>query len=77
VTRLPQISGKELVKILGRVHFVVIKQTGSHIKLARKTATGTETLTVPNHKTIKKGTLHGILKYAGLSSNDVLKNRKR
>lgn len=75
MTGTPQISGKDLVKILHKIGFDVIKQTGSHIKLAYKTPTGTETVIVPNHKTIKKGTLHSILRHTKVSIHDIQKLR--
>lgn len=58
--KLPQISGQELVKRLVANGFIFISQKGSHIKLRR----GATTIIVPNHKEIKRGTLHHIIKLA-------------
>ncbi len=35
--KLPQISGKELIKILRKFGFVVTRQKGSHIRLEKNT----------------------------------------
>jgi len=64
-------SGSQLVKALHRSGFVVDHQRGSHIflhNLERNIS-----VIVPNHKELKKGTLHNILKKAGLSQEDLKK----
>ncbi len=71
--KLPQISGIELIKILRHHGFVVTRQKGSHIRLEKNTPIETIKLTVPNHKNLKKGTLHQILKTAGLKLEDMVK----
>ncbi len=70
--KLPQISGIELIKKLRRHGFVVTRQKGSHIRLEKNTPEGIIKITVPNHPTLKKGTLHRILKDAGLEVQDIL-----
>ncbi|OHB76896.1 MAG: hypothetical protein A2Z34_10190 [Planctomycetes bacterium RBG_16_59_8] len=58
-------SGKEVVKALRRAGFAVDHQRGSHIfmhNLGKNIS-----VVVPAHRELKKGTLHGILKKAGLS----------
>lgn len=73
--RLPVVSGKETVKALNKIGFVVAKQEGSHIKLTRTTELGgRQTVIVPNHKSIKSGTLkNGILKSISLSVEEFIK----
>ena len=64
-------SGKQVVKALHRVGFIVDHQRGSHIflhNLERNIS-----VIVPNHKELRKGTLHSIIKKADLSL-DELKN---
>jgi predicted RNA binding protein YcfA (HicA-like mRNA interferase family) len=70
--KLPQLSGVELVKKLQRFGFVVVRQRGSHIRLEKNTFEGIIKVTVPAHKVLKKGTLHHIIKDAGLKVEDVL-----
>jgi len=53
-------SGRELVKALHRIGFVVDHQRGSHIFLHNLEKN--ISIVVPNHKEIKKGTLNSILK---------------
>ncbi|MGA9993638.1 MAG: type II toxin-antitoxin system HicA family toxin [Thiobacillaceae bacterium] len=66
--KLPHLSGAEVIKILARMGFLVVRQSGSHIIL-RKGNTG---CVVPNHKELKTGTLAGILRQAGVSVEDFL-----
>ncbi len=68
----PQISGLELIKKLRYFGFVVVRQKGSHIRLEKNTLGSTIKLTVPNHPTLKTGTLHRILKDAGLQVEDII-----
>lgn len=70
--KLPSISGKEVVKALKKIGFESISQKGSHIKLQRiRENCYTETVIVPNHKVVRKGTLrNGILKPINLSVQD-------
>lgn len=65
--KLPQISGKNLVKALIKDGWIKHSQRGGHVKMAKSFQIGRETLIIPQHKVIKKGTLSTILKDAGIS----------
>lgn len=68
MSNVPQVSGKQIVKALEKVNFTVSRQRGSHIRLVRIQREVKQLITVPNHKTIRKGTLvNGILKPINLS----------
>ncbi|MCD6407874.1 type II toxin-antitoxin system HicA family toxin [bacterium] len=58
---LPVVSGRELVKFLGKLGYQVIRQKGSHVRLKKDTPSGTHYITIPSHKIIAKGTLNDIL----------------
>jgi len=68
--KLPRISGRECLAALQKMGFAVARQKGSHIVLRR----GSTGCVVPNHKEIRVGTLSGILKQAGVSVEDFIKN---
>lgn len=70
--KLPQISGKSLVKALKRDGWEEISQKGSHLKLSKHHEFGKITVIVPMHHIIKKGTLNGILKDANVSREKLL-----
>ncbi len=62
MTRLPRdISGQELCKALEKFFaYKVTRQTGSHIRLTTA-VNGEHHVTVPNHSSIRLGTLAGIV----------------
>ncbi len=67
--RLPVVTGSELIRALERIGFVVARQRGSHVQVRRTNPDGTiTTFPVPVHsgQTLKRGTLMGILRKAGL-----------
>ena len=64
------VSGPETTKALKRLGFVVTRQVGSHIRMAK----GSIHATVPNHKTICPKTLQTVLRQAGVSLEDFLNN---
>jgi predicted RNA binding protein YcfA (HicA-like mRNA interferase family) len=63
--KLKILSGQEIVKIFVSVGFVVVAQRGSHIKLTRVNAGNSrQTLTIPNHDELDKGTIKAIYRQA-------------
>ncbi|MCH7978254.1 MAG: type II toxin-antitoxin system HicA family toxin [Acidobacteria bacterium] len=60
---LPILSGKELVRILGKVGYREVRQRGSHIRLS---CPGRKPVTVPNYKSIDRSLLRKILRDARL-----------
>jgi predicted RNA binding protein YcfA (HicA-like mRNA interferase family) len=62
--KLPRdLSGSDVVKALGRMGFVVMRQEGSHIRLEK----GSFGVTVPNHRTLVPKTLQSIMRQAGVT----------
>jgi predicted RNA binding protein YcfA (HicA-like mRNA interferase family) len=64
------ISGKQAIKILQENGFVVSRQRGSHVVLIKRHGSNKRITVVPLHKELKKGTIRGIAKLAGLESKD-------
>ncbi|HUI01357.1 MAG TPA: type II toxin-antitoxin system HicA family toxin [Nitrososphaerales archaeon] len=60
-------SWRDVVKVLGKLGFVVKRQSGSHLILEH--ADGRWTV-VPRHDPIKLGTVKSILEDVGLSKED-------
>ncbi|KKW22534.1 MAG: hypothetical protein A2W52_00245 [Candidatus Taylorbacteria bacterium RIFCSPHIGHO2_02_49_25] len=61
---LKNLKAKEVVKIFHSFGFEPLGQKGSHIKLRRISISGKQTLLIPNHDPISKGTLKEIFKQA-------------
>ena len=70
MSRIPIVSGKATIRTLAKIGYYIRSQKGSHVHLRHPTK---RALTIPNHKTIAKGTLRAILKEAELSITDFLK----
>ena len=63
--KLRVLSGKEVMRILSKFGFEAASQRGSHVKLRRVLQDGTkQTLTVPLHEELDKGTLKAIIRQA-------------
>jgi len=69
VSRLPVVSGRELVRALERIGFALDRQKGSHLVLYR--ADPPTTVSVPDHRELDRGTLRALLRHAGLSPNEL------
>ncbi|MGC8491513.1 MAG: type II toxin-antitoxin system HicA family toxin [Syntrophobacteraceae bacterium] len=60
--RIPrEVSGEELVKLLGKLGYEPTRQTGSHARLTCITEKGKHHITIPQHTAIRIGTLNNIL----------------
>ena len=66
MSKLPVVSGRDVVKAFGKVGYRLDHQTGSHMIL-RHESPPFRRLTVPDHKTLAKGTLRAIIREAGLT----------
>ena len=69
--KLPRVEGREVVRALERAGFERRRQKGSHVHLRR--AADQRRVTVPVHvgKTLPPGTLHGILRDAGIDVEEL------
>ena len=72
MTKLPVLSGKDVLSILESIGYYVRDQKGSHVHLRHPIR---KPLTIPNHKEIARGTLRQIIKDAGLSVEEFLRLR--
>lgn len=73
MAKLPQLTGAEVVRRLKRLGFVEDHCKGGHVVLRHPVSNAVAE--VPCHgggKTVKKGTLHGILKFAGIATQQII-----
>ena len=61
MSKLPQLSANEFIKILSKFGFVIVRQRGSHISIRHEDGRST---TVPNHpgEKLDRGLMNKILK---------------
>ena len=72
MAKLPQLTGAEVVRRLKRLGFVEDHCKGGHVVLRHSVTKAVAE--VPCHgggKTVKKGTLHGILKFCGVTAEEL------
>lgn len=60
-------SAKIVIKAFKRANFARVSQKGSHIKLRGIREGKLQTVIVPNHKEIARGTMESILKQASMT----------
>jgi predicted RNA binding protein YcfA (HicA-like mRNA interferase family) len=69
VTRLPVISGRDFVRAMAKLGFIVDRQKGSHMILFR--ADPPMTLSVPDHRELDRGTLRSLLRQVEVSPDEL------
>lgn len=69
MSKLPVVSGPDVVKALAKIGYQFDHQRGSHIVL-RQSSAPFRRVTVPNHKEIAKGTLRSIIRETGLTVDE-------
>ncbi len=70
MARLPQVNGKQLIRVLKKRHWYVDRQEGSHVVMKHPDRALPVTVLAGN-KQLKKGTLHAILKFVGLTGDEL------
>ncbi len=65
MSKLPIIAGQECVRALEKAGFYQLHQSGSHIIMRRDDPK--TTISVPNHREIRRGTLRAIIRQAGMT----------
>ena len=71
MTKLPVVSGANLIKALRGLGYYVRDQQGSHIHLRHPVR---PPLTIPNHREIARGTLRAIVRQAGLTVEELVES---
>jgi predicted RNA binding protein YcfA (HicA-like mRNA interferase family) len=72
--RMPRISSKEAIRVLERLGFEQVRQTGSHVVMKKEIEEGEIGCVVPLHRELKVGTLSGILKQSQVTIEEFIDN---
>ncbi len=70
MSRLPVISGRECVKALERAGYYIRRIKSSHIIM--RVDSPFIQIVVPDHKTLDRGTLRGIINQSGMSVDEFI-----
>ena len=77
MARLPQASGRDVIRLLESLGYFIARRKGSHVQLRTLIASGQHNVTVPDHKVVAKGTLNDILTAVsvrnGIAKEDLVK----
>ena len=80
LSKLPVVSGRDLIKFLKKLGYEVVRQRGSHVRLRKETESGIHNITIPYHEEIAKGTLNAILndisKWNNIPKEELIKRLK-
>jgi len=68
MARLPSVSSRKVVKAFRSFGWEVARQESSHIIMVKEGEMAT--LSVPDHRTVAKGTLRSLIRSAGLTVNE-------
>ena len=64
MTKVPSLNYPQVVAAFERAGWQVVRQRGSHIRMQKRSERGTQRVTIPAHKPVKRSTLAKILKDA-------------
>ncbi|MHB8501446.1 MAG: type II toxin-antitoxin system HicA family toxin [Candidatus Acidiferrales bacterium] len=70
--KLPVLSGEDLIRVLRKFGYEVVRQKGSHMRLRNDLDSGRLPVTVPLHKELAKGTLKNILNDSGITLDELI-----
>lgn len=73
MSKLPALSGDQVIKALQKAGFTISRQRGSHVQMRREEPPPARTVPVPRgKKSLPRGTLSAILRQAGLTREEFL-----
>ena len=71
MTRLPALSGTEVIRTFERFGWEFVRQSGSHMTMVKDGEMAT--LSIPKHRNIAKGTLRGLIRSANLTIDEFVR----
>ena len=72
MAKVPQLTGAEVIRRLKRLGFEEDHSKGGHVFLRNSSTSAMASVPCHGGKPVKKGTLHGILKRAGVNLEQFL-----
>ncbi len=71
--RLPQLSGREAIRVFEGLGYRVVRQRGSHVRLLPPEGSTQKPLTIPDHHALGKGLLRKLIRDVGISVDEFLR----
>lgn len=66
MAHVPRVSGRDAARAFATIGYEEVRQRGSHIRLRHRTGERPP-LTVPDHRELKTGLLHRLIRDAGMT----------
>lgn len=66
--KLPTLSGRDVVRVFEKLGWAVARQSSTHIVMTKEGEVAS--LSVPDHRTVAKGTLRGLIRAANLTVDE-------
>ena len=73
MAQVPLLSGREVVRVFERFGWQIARQRATHIILVKEGARAT--LSVPDHKEVARGTLRSLIRAAGLTVEEFVREK--
>ena len=72
MTKLPRLSGKEVIRALEKAGFKSMRQRGSHVFMVKESLGSKIPLVVPMHREIDTGTLLEIIRQSKMTREEFI-----
>ena len=69
MAHVPRVSGREAARVFATLGYEIARQRGSHIRLRHRDGSRPP-LTVPDHRELKTGLLHRLIRDAGMTVDE-------
>jgi predicted RNA binding protein YcfA (HicA-like mRNA interferase family) len=73
LSKLPVVSGREIIRVLTKIGFEIVGRKGSHVRLKRRRNKELLIVVVLMHRELARGTLRSILRQANMTLEDLLR----
>ena len=73
MSKLPVVSGREIIRVLTKIGFEIVGRKGSHVRLKRRRNKELLIVVVLMHRELARGTLRSILRQANMTLEDLLR----
>lgn len=72
---LPLLSGREVARVFQKAGWELVRQRSSHMVLTKEGSWAS--LSVPDHREVAQGTLRGLVRAAGMSTDEFVALTKK
>ena len=71
------VSGKDMIRYLSERGFDIVGRKGSHVRMKKLAEPRNLIVIIPDHKELAQGTLRSILRQAGITFEEFVREREK